>query len=1018
MNQRLLIRKWQEEQAVSAKYAQISPRPVSPTLEHDDGRFRVYKAGEFYFIVGEITDPRPALRKVHNGWEALTPQLNALAADLTKQYPYEMPGKSSSTRTRMMREMVALTPKGFGLGDNALWNGLAAKKDFDEAQHPRAADGKFTDKADGLVGRPGTGPDPHPSTSRLLAAQESWKATNSAKRWSELAAQYATDKHFQQMVQDFAAQAEEEALLTGGAEDTRTEEQQAADAMERIHGAWAVDVAATPIAGAFQRLVRDKFGLTDTHNGTPGYIDVDGTLSKYGPFLKRLVDDTYQSTQKRLAELGVTEVQVTRALKGIPEGVPPGYHAQANLKSLPISSWTTQRDLSDVANRFAGTPGTILRSTVPAAKIFSLGGHGVIGSAGEYEAVVVGDKLSGEVWAWTQDAGERPEGVWKMTLDINVDANPEDANWLHPKPKTSLRDQVAKAVNGKFDERKHDRYPEGNPKGGQFKPKDEAPDPGLPSSLRIPGVNVPAVGAGEGSAQTPAPLPLPAPAAGEVKAKEAPKKLVITPEMMRPPKYAVVPFGKRLGTKTLPNGTVFSVDEGDLLGAPVEAIVNPANADLQHGGGVAGAIRDKGGYVVQVMSDNWIKKNGKASPKRAAVTAAGSLPHKAIVHAVAPIWGGGKFHEESDMTNAYLSALKSAHVNNFKSIAFPSLGTGIFGNPLSVGTRAALRAVEEFDKAFPASPLKEIHIVVRPQDKDTYEAFENMINDRPVVDKVKEPKPDTWTRDWKPSGGSKAGAAAAAQMSGWYKPAKPAAGQLGLPLEPAAKPAAAGKPLVSDVVSNQILELADTFEANDKPLAMAIADLEAELFQGNHQAANSAFNSLPREVREQLPATVSRLFAAPQAAKPQPQPKSQPKPQPKPPAAKPVIRWQEQTRPYQDKLPTLRDWERYDGRENGGVGKKSLITEAASQSIIRQRDWLQAKRRPLDAAMVDDFEGYLSQGDRASARVVFEAMGNVGGLMPSDIWDVLKPTIGEKMSGWYKGMSDKLKGNKSDGDEA
>ncbi len=848
MDRRLVLRKWSEEASVTAKLAEVvksaapSRRAVLPTLVHDDGRFRIYKSGNYFFVAGEVTDTQPTLRKTEQGWEALVPQLQSLADQLNKEYPHDLPGKSSSARTRVMREMVTRTPKGFGLGDSAVWQGLKAQKDFDfEAKHPRDGDGKFTDAPDtaGPVARPGSGPDALEGSrklvdwqTKLLEGSEPVELADRTRykfaRLKELKERYTNDPGFQKLVAEEQARSAEEEELYGLAPDTREPDKVEQDVLEKIRGAWFVDVAATPTTGAMQRLVAEEFGLEKPYNGVPSYMQaqVDQMIGSHGDFLRRVIKDTYADTQALLKAQGVGVVEVWRGLRG-QVGIPVGHHADLEYDSLALTSWSTKKE---VADRFVRTPGAILKALVPAANIFSIGNHGMIGEGGEYEAVLIGNKLKGEAWAWTAQTGQPPEGVAKMTnMTINPDENPENSNWLHPKASPSLAEKVRKAVTDPQFEDKHPRD-----ESGQFAPKDSSDLPPSLSNLSIPGLNAPARSAADaGSAQTPVQTPLPLPAgSGTPAAPVAPKKRVITPEEMRPPKYPVVPFGANLGKKVMPNGTVFSVDEGDLLGAPVEAIVNPANADLQHGGGVAGAIRTKGGYIIQVMSNNWVKKNGKITPKRAAVTAAGSLPQRAIVHAVAPIYGGGKFNEMTEMTNAYLSALKSAHVNNFKSIAFPSLGTGIFGNPLSLGTAAALKAVQAFDEHFPNSPLKEIHIVVRPQDTDTHEAFGNMINDRLVVDKPKPPEvvATTWTRDHKPS-------------------------------KPKAPPPTYTEPLIDATVSDEIMAVADAMDASgDKPLAMKISDVEAALFRGDQKEASSVFNALPREVREAFPSKVKSLL--------------------------------------------------------------------------------------------------------------------------------------------------------------
>ena len=87
---------------------------------------------------------------------------------------------------------------------------------------------------------------------------------------------------------------------------------------------------------------------------------------------------------------------------------------------------------------------------------------------------------------------------------------------------------------------------------------------------------------------------------------------------------------------TLPTGHHLSLLKADITEQATEAIVNAANFGLDHGGGVAGAIVRKGGRSIQEESD----RIGKVAIGSAAVTGAGSLPSKWVIHAVGPVWRG------------------------------------------------------------------------------------------------------------------------------------------------------------------------------------------------------------------------------------------------------------------------------------------------------------------------------------------------------------------------------------------
>lgn len=115
---------------------------------------------------------------------------------------------------------------------------------------------------------------------------------------------------------------------------------------------------------------------------------------------------------------------------------------------------------------------------------------------------------------------------------------------------------------------------------------------------------------------------------------------------------------------------------GDITSLSVDAIVNAANAALILGGGVAGAIRKKGGPSIQKECD----QIGGTSVGGAVITGAGKLAAKYVIHAVGPRMGEGD--EDSKLKNATLNSLSIARDWNLHTIAFPALSTGIFGFPV------------------------------------------------------------------------------------------------------------------------------------------------------------------------------------------------------------------------------------------------------------------------------------------------------------------------------------------------
>ena len=163
---------------------------------------------------------------------------------------------------------------------------------------------------------------------------------------------------------------------------------------------------------------------------------------------------------------------------------------------------------------------------------------------------------------------------------------------------------------------------------------------------------------------------------------------------------------------TLPSGQTLMLYHGDLTEERVDAIVNAANADLAHGGGVAGAIVRRGGSEIQRESDEWVKQNGPAGHARPALTAAGQLPCGAVIHAVGPVWQGGARNEEANLRAAYTSSLQLAHAQGFRSVAFPSISTGLFGFPVVRGAHIALQTALDFCAAHSDSSVRDIRFTL------------------------------------------------------------------------------------------------------------------------------------------------------------------------------------------------------------------------------------------------------------------------------------------------------------------
>ncbi len=174
-----------------------------------------------------------------------------------------------------------------------------------------------------------------------------------------------------------------------------------------------------------------------------------------------------------------------------------------------------------------------------------------------------------------------------------------------------------------------------------------------------------------------------------------------------------------LSRRTFPGGQTLSLRQGDLTAEPVDAIVNAANDQLQHGGGVARAIALAGGEVIQQESDAWLAAHGPVPHDRPAVTGAGRLPCRYVIHAVGPVWGAGD--EDARLAAAVTGSLRTAEDLGLGSIAFPAISTGIYGFPRVRAAGVIFSAIAGYFSGRPESGIVEVRLVL--YDAPTLEAF-------------------------------------------------------------------------------------------------------------------------------------------------------------------------------------------------------------------------------------------------------------------------------------------------------
>ncbi|XP_067378769.1 protein mono-ADP-ribosyltransferase PARP14-like isoform X2 [Channa argus] len=147
---------------------------------------------------------------------------------------------------------------------------------------------------------------------------------------------------------------------------------------------------------------------------------------------------------------------------------------------------------------------------------------------------------------------------------------------------------------------------------------------------------------------------------------------------------------------SLCEGLQVLVCQGDITKQEVDALVNAANEDLDHCGGVAAALSKAGGPEVQKESKALVKQTGKVATGSVVVTTGGNLKCKKLLHAVGPVAGKAGGRERFLLEKTITSALNLAEIMEFKTIAIPCISSGVFGVPVTVCAEAIVTAVKAF----------------------------------------------------------------------------------------------------------------------------------------------------------------------------------------------------------------------------------------------------------------------------------------------------------------------------------
>lgn len=169
--------------------------------------------------------------------------------------------------------------------------------------------------------------------------------------------------------------------------------------------------------------------------------------------------------------------------------------------------------------------------------------------------------------------------------------------------------------------------------------------------------------------------------------------------------------------------TAIQIVQGDITRERVDAIVNAANSGLLGGGGVDGAVHRAGGPAILAECERIRREKGGCPTGQAALTTAGRLGAKAVIHAVGPIWTDSDPGECNRLlASAYSASLRLASEMGLRTVAFPSISTGAYGFPIERAAPLALGTVREFLET-EGEGIDEVRFVLfSNRDREVYEA--------------------------------------------------------------------------------------------------------------------------------------------------------------------------------------------------------------------------------------------------------------------------------------------------------
>lgn len=166
---------------------------------------------------------------------------------------------------------------------------------------------------------------------------------------------------------------------------------------------------------------------------------------------------------------------------------------------------------------------------------------------------------------------------------------------------------------------------------------------------------------------------------------------------------------------------MIKIVHGDITQLSVDAIVNAANCKMLGGGGVDGAIHRAAGHELYqaCLEVPEVRPGVRCPTGEARITPGFNLPASYVIHTVGPVYCGGAKGESEKLANCYRNSLALAADRHLKSIAFPSISTGVYGYPIEDAAKIAIREVKAFLESHP--DMEVAFCCFSSHDRDVYE---------------------------------------------------------------------------------------------------------------------------------------------------------------------------------------------------------------------------------------------------------------------------------------------------------